>query len=872
MPADDTSFHLTRRHLLGAGLLAGALIAFEPSVVSARAADDTVTLTADGITVTASVGGRIAISNAAGKLLMAGSRFQTKDTVYGIQTSTGGTPSLISVSGQQAIRMDYVMPATAGGVLVHAIITIQTKQVYLEWTVSGSPTLTPAGFLFSRAVNAPTSPDEFIPTAEWHRDAAGGIPYEVSTGVMYRSTWAAGHGLLLLDSSRPSWTNTTWVHAPGVAVNATTAKTHARFVLTDARPHAGAAVGRQSGVAVEVWTDQAFNVWDAPTNAAVNVQVTNSTSTATQLQLSWWARTDEGVDLVRGTTSLAVGAASVANYPVSVPVPAEGIVVFEASASGSGGEAFARTNLAVIAPHSYQSGSDSMIGIANYPWLLVPSADALLDLWQKVGIQWVRIAYDGGPGLPPSALDARGLDHNIELQPTMTASDSELVTWANSSAATASASGATWFEVGNELNRPFNTGLAAQGYVERVLIPVHEARAAQGGTYKLMNNGLAGMDRPWVEKFHEFGGWPLVDAIAFHPGRGNFTPDYIPDGSGGEWGAGGSGNYWNYLGGLRQLKALMAEYGEKEIWMTEAYACTRPNAWWHDTYRHAAENVLLSLAIAKAEGVRAVCWYQFFDSVIGTPQGADEVDPEYHYGLINRDTSPKASLLAFSTAARVLDQATFVRWLHLSDGTTHGLHFDTPDGPVTILWNRADGYILNTAGARNDWKFPAPELWTDPWATKVDVALPAIGASVRQLDSFGRTTELAAAGGAVTLRLDGAPRVFYGLDLDGPDTGAAVEGGTAVVQPFRQNGHAALRITVTNDTAMRLDIRTTTPLGTQKSVSVLPGTAVEHIYDTGGLQLAAAAATIATYAWNDGDPVYNRYDVAYGSFDITPIG
>ncbi len=54
-------------------------------------------------------------------------------------------------------------------------------------------------------------------------------------------------------------------------------------------------------------------------------------------------------------------------------------------------------------------------------------------------------------------------------------------------------------------------------------------------------------------------------------------------------------------------------------------------------------------------------------------------DPEYHYGLMNRDTSAKPSMLAYATAAQVLDRATFVRWLELADPDLKGLLFSTPE-------------------------------------------------------------------------------------------------------------------------------------------------------------------------------------------------
>lgn len=217
--------------------------------------------------------------------------------------------------------------------------------------------------------------------------------------------------------------------------------------------------------------------------------------------------------------------------------------------------------------------------------------------------------------------------------------------------------------------------------------------------------------------------------------------------------------------GLKQLKALMDVHGEKEIWLTEAYACTRPNGWWNDTYRHAAENVFLTLALAKAEGIRHVCWYQFHDSVLGNPQVADPENVEYHYGLMNRDLSAKPSLLAYAHAAKTLDGATFLGKLDLGVVNAKGLLFDTPLGHAAVLWSRADGYLLNTDHDPADWHFAAPEVWVDPWPTKTTLTLPASGGTAYQLDAIGQRSDLAVASGTVDVVIDGAPRVFYGLDL-----------------------------------------------------------------------------------------------------------
>lgn len=761
---------LSRRGLLGAALAAGVVLVAEATPISAFAAAGDVTLSAGGISLLASPGGRLAIRDAGGVTRSAGSKFQVKDSVAGVLNSTGGTPTLSALAdGTPAIRMDYTFDAAAGSTVVTGWFSVSTSHAQLEWRITGPATLIPDGFLFSRAIQAPTTPDDYIAVTEWVRDAGGGIPYEDTIGVAHTSTWSSSlHGLFLLDRSRQSWTNATWVHSPGVVNPAGGWTSRADFFFSETRPSATATIGRGRELGIELTTNSDFNLYEsAGAPMALTALVANG-GAAKSVELELWMRSFDGVLLASTTVTGSVAAAGTWQHTFNLTAPAGGIALAEVVVRSGDDEAFARTSFAVLPAYDYQAGADSMFGIANYPWLLRPSADAVLDLWQRAGISLVRIAYDGGPGLPPSAFDARGLRHNIELQPSLTVSDTEAIAWAADKLAVAAGAGAGYFEVGNELNRRFNTGEAAQAYLDKVMRPVFDRRAVTGDTVKLMNNGLAGMDKPWVENFIAGGGWDLIDAFAYHPGRGNFTPDYIPPGD--VWDTGAEGTYWNFYGGLKQLKALMAVHGEKEIWMTEAYAPTKPNSWWHDTYRHAAENVLLSLALAKAEGIKCVCWYQFHDSVLGMPQIADPDNVEYHYGLMNRDLSPKPSLLAYATAARALDQAVFRGQLTFADPETFGLWFDTPDGSAVVLWNRADGYILNTAGQRTDWHFPAPEVWVDPWPTKTQLMVSASSA-VRELDAIGQARTLPVTNGKATLTLDGAPRIYYGLIPHASGTG-----------------------------------------------------------------------------------------------------
>lgn len=769
---------LSRRGFLGATFAAGVLLVAEPSAVTASAAAGDVTLTASGISILASVGGRVAIRDGSNTVRSQGSRFQVKDTAAGIQLSTGGTPTLITLAdGTPAIRMDYVMPAAVGTTTVYGLFTVSTNRAHLEWHISGPSTLIPDGFLFSRAIAGATEPDRFVPITEWVRDAGGGIPYEESTGVAHTSTWGELHGMFLLERSKQAWTGSTWVHSPGTLQPDGSYVSQADFFFSSTRPSATASIGTSRELGIEIWTDRDFNIWDAAGETmSVTALVANGGNAERSVDLTWWVKDFNGVERAAATVTGVVAAASTWEHTFTMPAPGHGISVAEVSAVSGTDEAFARTTLAVLTPQTYTAGAQSMFGISNYPWLQVPSATALLDLWQRVGVDRVRISYAGGPGLPPSAFDERGMSHNIELQPSLDVTDAAAAQWATTNVATAIGAGAEYFEVGNELNRPFNTGVAAQAYIDKALRPVVNAVAAAGAPLKILNNGLAGMDKPWVENFIAGGGWDLIDGFAYHPGRGNFTPDFDPEGD--DWSAGATGLYWNFYGGLRQLKTLMAEHGEKEIWLTEAYACTRPNGWWNDTYRHAAENVFLTLALAKAEGIRCVNWYQFHDSVLGNAQAADPENVEYHFGLMNRDVSAKPSLLAYATAAKTFDQATFLGWLDFDDRDLRGLLFDTPEGEAAVLWSRADGYILNPDHDAAGRYFPAPEVWVDPWPTKTTLTVITSGDSARQVDAIGQTTALTVNARSTTIVLDGAPRIFYGLRLTG-----AAESGAAKVGP-----------------------------------------------------------------------------------------
>ncbi|WP_393061934.1 hypothetical protein [Streptomyces sp. LN549] len=725
-----------------------------------------VTLSAEGITIVGQSDGNVLVQDGSGTARVLIGHFMVKDSVLGQQRTFGGTPAQITLpDGRPALQVTYAMGSGAPGVTVRGTFDVTARTVHMKWEAGGSGTLTPTGFMFARTLQGASAPESYEALTVWERDARGGIPYEKNAGGVYADTWTGAKGFFCLTSTNPAYTNATWIHSPGTSTGADTAVTEAAFVLGDLRPRAAGALAAARPLGVEVWTDQPFNLYRAAGQSMLlRAQVVNGGAAPKPVTLKWWARDFAGTELGGSTVSRTVAAGG--SWDVSFPVtaPSQGIVFTEVAVSSGSDGALARTNLAVLPDFTYEAGTESMFGIANYPWLLKPGKEAVLGLLKTLGIKWVRIAYAGAPGIDIATLDANGIAHNVELSGIPVGGTAEqIAAWADTNVAKALAAQARYFEVSNEVNQPWMSGRGADLYVRDGLKQVTDRLAAAGSDMKVMNAGLGGMDYVWTENFRAAGGWDLIDAFAVHPGRGNFTPDYAPAPA--DWTQGSAGTYWNFLGAVRKANALIAEYGgNKELWLTEAYAPTKPNAWWADTYRHAAENVLLTLALAKAEGVRGVNWYQLHDSTVLHPQEADPANPEYHYGLMNRDTSPKPSLLAFATAARVLDRATYVRPLAFADPDVKGLLFTTPDGPVSVLWSRKDGYILNADHGEDSW-YASPEPWTDTWTTRTAVVAHSgtVGGTVRELNCIGQERTLTAAGGKVTLTLDGAPRIYYGL-------------------------------------------------------------------------------------------------------------
>jgi hypothetical protein len=693
----------------------------------------------------------------------------------GTEKRTATTTGLSGITRLNEQQLSAEYRTSVDGVTVTGTFMAGLRKLRVRWDVKAPAPVRADGFRIGRTVVG-TAVESYEPVALWNDDERGGVPYETTNGVLYAQTFADNRTFVRVPQSNISSSDQSWIHAVGTA-DGVDGSVEANVVLGVMRPHAAGIIARDSPIGVDLWTDDLpFNLARAAGSATVRIQVVNGATSARTVSVGWRTTSWSGVVQQGMLPGSAVGARAVWNTSVAVPLDGHDLRVLEVTVTDDASEtAFARTTLATLETFPYLAREDSMFGLANYPYLAnhdwikhVNQAD-VLELMGLVGMRWVRTAYAGAPGIPAADLDAAGIEHNVQLgyldadgkPPDDTAA------WAAGVVDKCIVAGAGYYECGNELNL---RGVTPASYINDALKPLDDAMKARSATFPVMTHGVAGFDEAWLQGFTE--GWQYVDVLAYHPGRGNYVPDYDPPEP---WFVDGvrQPQYWNFLGSLRKADDLAAAHG-KELWLTEAYAPTQPNRWWTDTQRHAAENVLLQAALAKAHGVRGMTWYTLFDSIEHQPMEANPDNIEHHYGLLNRDLSPKPSLLAYATAARFLDQVDqatgFAGWADLSGAST-GLVFDTPTGRVCLLWDRTDGYVLNNG--RRDPANPTstyyrtPELWEDTWIAKTRVTLDVAAnrTSIREIDCIGMETVHAVTNGQVEVVLDGAPRIFIGLDV-----------------------------------------------------------------------------------------------------------
>ncbi len=202
------------------------------------------------------------------------------------------------------------------------------------------------------------------------------------------------------------------------------------------------------------------------------------------------------------------------------------------------------------------------------------------------------------------------------------------------------------WEIWNEENIPafWMPQPNASDYVNLVRNTTPEIRAADPGAMVLMG-GVAGLDPAWQHSCLDLGIADYVDALAYHPYTwtlqyGSYTPQEQHTAALVAW-----------------ERALISEHTARplEIWLTEFGWTTcqsEPGAIPQGVDEQTQADYLLRSFINYADtDADRVIPYNLWD------EGEDPADPEYNYGVLSNDLTPKKAYYYYSTFQHVIGRA-----------------------------------------------------------------------------------------------------------------------------------------------------------------------------------------------------------------------
>ncbi|GAA4776947.1 hypothetical protein GCM10023351_22140 [Microbacterium gilvum] len=699
------------------------------------------------------------------------SGFRFRDSVF--------HPSRVSVGedegGFPAFVVECATPDGSDGT-VGAVFAPRGRRLEITYQFTNFTELTPKEGMILRETPSRDAVEEIAHGVfDWTRDPRGGIPFQRDGTFVYTQNYKRRRLGLVAKTTTTEWRDNRALHLPPQLQEDGSYRSTIRVAFAeDASPAMLVGIAEAHPLRVELSTAAPFNIWRSPSDASITATVLNGRADR-DVRLRWSGRDFDGSDIGSGETVVSLRSGEFRAVEIPLTMNSRDIGFLEATVRADGDEHYDRTNVAVLPDHEFgDDASHSLFGIAA---AYLFDTDEERSLLRRIGARRSRHIYFSSDQLSTYGVS----QHRMRTPPSLDAfsdDDKAMVAYVDSEIDRAEAGSATAYELGNEMNRwgdgPY-TGDGAAEYVDRWVRAFRRRLRARRSPLTLIGVGLAGMDVPYAKALFRAGFAKYADAFNLHPGRGNVTPDYAPD-----WRAirDGSDRTWSYLGALKEARGMIEDHSPGlELWLTEVYACTRPNAWWDDSYRHAASNVLLSAALAHTVGVTSMMWFQLYDNIRANPHGARPTDREHHFGLLLRDLSPKPSLLAYAAAAENLDGASFTRWLDLDIDDIFGLEFETPRGVLTILWSRADGHRLNTESARDGSFYPSPEPWEETWKTKAELSLPSDAGHVTEVDVIGRSRTIDVDDGNASVVLDGAPRMYYGLRSEAFATARSIPGG-----------------------------------------------------------------------------------------------
>ena len=688
---------------------------------------------------------------------------------------------ITEVNGASAIRIHYFFPPSVPtSMKLTGTFIVHQDRVDVQYLLSGVPEKYKADwkgcqFRFCLPENAGT---QKLPEAKlgiWQRDAKGGLPLETADAKIF--PFLIKNRLLCLTYGADNKVDSNWQsedYRHTILPRQEDGNYFTQFSILF--PPYGwpyeaiSAKWQKRPFALTLTTEKVYNWWeDATAPIGVQAKIINTSPVPQKCILKYWIRDYDGNYIVNDSKKYFLETGEVQVHPIEFTADTEREIYFvEVSVEDENGkeQIFSRTSLAILPPHEFKATPDeNIMGLSAY-WA-IPDSMNLKRLLNRMGVRWVR------NGITSSFKNIEATFHNnIDWKKKW--KDTEREELIRSFFRKIVKNGNKIWEFGNELNMssPDIAGAGegigkaslAEAYIEWLkAIRKVQKEKTEWQNIQIISFGIAGADEVFLEKIVELGGWDLLDGIALHPGRGNFTPDFPVIAPWEDFKKPAFGyQYWNYYGSIRVVKNFIQKHGgDKDLYLTEIYALDYPNHSWNDTPREAAENLLLSYALAAAEGVKNALYYQLFNSVWFDHLGVNATNREYFFGMINRDLSFKPSLMAFCNTAEVLDKAVFKGWIRMDEKhpCSRGILFDTPRGSMAVLWDRTEGNILTHP---NGDIFPEP--WVSSWKTKKRLTLPSNVPEVTLLNAIGQKQIVPTTDNQVTIELTGAPCVIYGID------------------------------------------------------------------------------------------------------------
>jgi hypothetical protein len=628
-----------------------------------------------------------------------------------------------------------------------------------------------------KTVEGATMAEAINPTL-WQRHADGGAPFQRTAGMAWRyrvggETFfvANDQGFGELCDATGIWGMVRNVQRPWLS-DQLQANVMFGFGQSPASMPLAVSMARRAGIAMAVRSAEPFYVVESVDRPIqLTADVMNLFTTTQRVDVEWIARDFDGKVIASQTVNQRMAPLQRWACPISIQAVQAGPIYVDITARHDFASTYRHLCVGVLPKREFAAGHDSRFGISAYRSASWQHSEGrterqVLELMGRIGVRWLRMAEDHHLAQEMGFFtwyhngiyDAEAQKY-FAGQPTWIDDPKNRENWLTGNLQKVLEQKNEYFEFSNEwnLHGGENNGVLAEKYAKDWLTILKPLRDKMAPNVKLTGLTVGNTDRVFIDKVAKAGGWDNFDVVAFHAACTPRSVDF-DDGQ----------TYWSYLGTLREMRAVLKQYGEKEVWLTEMYSPDAPNSSINPNERTSAENLLLSVALAFAADIRGFMYYCFDDYVPSwlsgevktSAQVGEPAEREQYFGMVRFDWTPKTQLWAYQNAAHVFDGATFRGDVKMPAKDVCGLLFDSPAGPFAVLWSRKEGFQLHEPPVNPNAHRPP---WCDTWSVRSTLVVDAESSGVTVIDCIGRATSLQPdASGQCRIELTGAPIVVRG--------------------------------------------------------------------------------------------------------------